>query len=667
MSGMPGRHPVASAAAALALCAALAPASPGATPDDPFSLLREAQRVTGATKRPQPLSETPSSVTIITAAEIRANGYHSVGEALRWVRGLFLTYDRNYAYLGVRGVQRPGDYNTKVLLALDGHTLNGNVFGEAYFGADLGIDMERIERIEVVRGPGSSLYGGDAVLAVVNLVTRRPRSEPGVTVSTRAGGPGEQRAFVAVASAGPGRPEWSLSGSILSARGEDLYFSEYDDPLSHFGRAVNGDREGAGALFANAAWGSWQLTAKYSDRYKRVPTGAYGTTFGDTRNRTYDGHDFVELSGTRALAPAVELQGRAYWDGARYHGYYVYGPDSATTVNVDHGDGDLVGGELRAHWSIDARNLLTLGAEGQYHHHVHLLNYDQSPYQLYLDRTVHRGVGAFYAQDELRFSRTAHLTAGARADGYSRHLPLVVSPRLDLVWNQGALTTWKLLTGTAFRLPTPYEDGYWTGYNGLPQPTLDPERVATVEAELEHHAGPLTLTLSAYASRIRDLIDLVAVDSVGNLQFANRQTALARGIEGEVVAVGAAGTRARLAVALQRSEDQGTHAVLTNSPTWNAHLVVTHAPAERRVSVGFGVRVLSPRLTLAGNHTRAAVVADARVGADLGHDLRLGLEAKNLADALYGDPASREHLQDQILQERRQLYLTLSYHRGQAP
>lgn len=93
---------------------------------DAFSMLQEEQTVTAATKRPQPLSETPSEVTVITASEIHAMGYHTLADALRWVRGLYVSDDRNYSYLGVRGLQRPGDYNNKVLLAIDGHTLNGN-------------------------------------------------------------------------------------------------------------------------------------------------------------------------------------------------------------------------------------------------------------------------------------------------------------------------------------------------------------------------------------------------------------------------------------------------------------------------------------------------------------------------------------------------------------
>jgi len=176
--------------------------------------------VTGVSRRPLPLSETPSSVTVIPAAEISAMGYRTLGEALRWVRGLFVTDDRNYTFLGVRGLQRPGDYNNKILLTLDGHSLNGAVYGDAAFGTEQGIDLEQVERIEVVRGPGSTIYGSYAALAVVNVVTRRAQSEPGTRFDLRAGGAGEWRGRASVASTLPMTATTVLSTPATSAVGD---------------------------------------------------------------------------------------------------------------------------------------------------------------------------------------------------------------------------------------------------------------------------------------------------------------------------------------------------------------------------------------------------------------------------------------------------------------
>ena len=129
--------------------------------------------VTGAAKHEQRVTEAPSSVTILTAADIRTFGWRTLGEALRSVRGFYATYDRNYSYLGVRGFARPTDYNNRVLFLIDGHRLNDNVYDAAYIGTEAPIDLDLVERIEVIRGPGSSLYGSSAFFGVVNIITRR--------------------------------------------------------------------------------------------------------------------------------------------------------------------------------------------------------------------------------------------------------------------------------------------------------------------------------------------------------------------------------------------------------------------------------------------------------------------------------------------------------------
>jgi iron complex outermembrane receptor protein len=653
-------------ARALALACLIAPAwiasARGAAPgDDPFESLRDEQLVTGAAKRPQPLSETPSAVTVITAEEIRAHGFTTVGEALRWVRGLFVTYDRNYTYVGVRGLLRPGDYNNKVLLTLDGHALNGSVYGDALFGPELGLDMERVERIEIVRGPGSALYGSNAALAVVNVVTRSPSREPGVTVAGRAGGAGEKRAYASIASARPGRPAWSIAGSWLDVTGEDLYFSEYDQPLTHSGVARDADGE-EGASFLGAVEGTgWRLAAKFNERMKRFPTGAFGTTFGDRRNRSYDGHDFVELEGTHLLAPSIELHARAYWDGARYHGYYVYGPDSASVLNFDGGNGDQIGTELRANWSPTSSDVVTSGVEGRRELSSHLINYDVDPYTSMLDRTIRRNLGAGYLQDEHRFGQ-AILTAGVRLDAYP-DLDPVASPRVDLVVRPGARTQWKLLAGSAFRAPSTYEADY-VFPGDPPQPRLRPERVTSVEANVVRTQGALSAILSLYENQVRDLIDLVGVGSAGQTVFANRARALSRGLEGELDLVRGPGVRIGFSAACQRSEDQDTGAELSNSPRWNVQISGMRASEGDPLSIGLGLRYLSPRLTLARNRTAAAVVMDGRVARWLGPEFQIAFDVRNLLNTSYGDPGSREHVEDQIAQDSRRIFLSMTYHGG---
>src|SRR5476649_2179945 len=132
----------------------------------------DAGRVFGASGRLQPVTEAPASVSFITAEEIQRYGYHTLADILRGVGGMYVTDDRNFSYLGVRGFGNPGDYNSRVLLLVNGHRVNDNVYGQAEIGEEFGIDPAMFERVEIIRGPASSLYDNSAFFAVVNVITR---------------------------------------------------------------------------------------------------------------------------------------------------------------------------------------------------------------------------------------------------------------------------------------------------------------------------------------------------------------------------------------------------------------------------------------------------------------------------------------------------------------
>lgn len=622
-----------------------------------LSLVGAGETVVAAAKRPQPVSETSSLVTVISRAEIEALGYHSLADALRWVRGMFVTDDRNYSYLGVRGLERPGDYNNKVLLTFDGHTMNGVVFGDALLGDELGLDLEAVERIEIVRGPGSALYGGHAVLAVVNVVMRHGRSAPAASVAARAGAGRERRGFASFSGTHASGVEWLVSGSWQAARGLDWYFPAYDSPATGNGRAVGADGEQAYAAYGTLEWRRSRLAVKLNDRMKRVPTAEFGTVFGDRRTRTWDGHDFVELSTTQPWGRAVELNARAYWDGARYHGVYVYDYGQGPVENIDTGNGDTFGTEWRVNWSASRSHLVTAGTEAQSWVRLGLENHDLDPYRLYFDRRWHGQVEAVYAQDEWRPTRTLIVTGGARVDRDTR-FGAITSPRLDAVWRLAPGTSAKLLAGTAFRGPTHYEDD-------SAAVRLDPERVRTYEAAVERAWTRTAATLSVYHTELRNRIDLVDVDSQGNSYYRNRGAVDSRGIEGELRLSTSHGMRARAALAYQRSTEAG--ADVTNSPRWNGHVLVAHAPEGARFTLAGGVRWLSSRLTRAGERTGGAAIVDARAGAHLGPRAVLGFEARNLFDAHAYDPASDALAADRLELEPRALFLTLSWRREPLP
>ena len=185
--------------------------------------------VSTASKFPQSIREAPASITVVTAEEIRRFGYRTLAEALKSVRGFYTTYDRNYTYVGMRGFARPGDYNTRILLLVDGHKLNDGIYDMAPVGTDFPIDIALIDRIEVIRGPGSSLYGTNAVFGVINVVTKTGSARKGARAEVLGGSLGTGGIAASYGqSLGTGL-EVLFSGSGYRSTGQSrIHYPEFD-------------------------------------------------------------------------------------------------------------------------------------------------------------------------------------------------------------------------------------------------------------------------------------------------------------------------------------------------------------------------------------------------------------------------------------------------------
>jgi iron complex outermembrane receptor protein len=106
--------------------------------------------VVGASKYKQKQSEIGAAVSVITRQEIRAFGWRTLDQALASLPGVYVTYDRQFTYLGVRGFGLPGDYDTRVLVTINGNRVNDPIFDSGPFGRELPLDMDLIERIEFI-------------------------------------------------------------------------------------------------------------------------------------------------------------------------------------------------------------------------------------------------------------------------------------------------------------------------------------------------------------------------------------------------------------------------------------------------------------------------------------------------------------------------------------
>ena len=187
----------------------------------------------------------------------------------------------------MRGFGRPSDYNNRVLVMIDGHRLNDNIYNAARIGTEGIVDLDLVERIEIIRGPGSALYGTSAFFAVVNVITRRGGALGGIELGAEAG---LEHTYRGRATAGWA---WGDTGDLLVSasrfeRGgpRELYFRSSITRIPG-GRAVDMDGDGATCLLVNARTGRLRLKARCLAHQGRAH-GRVGDQFGDPRFRTTD-------------------------------------------------------------------------------------------------------------------------------------------------------------------------------------------------------------------------------------------------------------------------------------------------------------------------------------------------------------------------------------------
>ncbi|MBZ5683211.1 MAG: TonB-dependent receptor plug domain-containing protein [Acidobacteriia bacterium] len=249
----------------------------------------------------QSTGEAPSSVTVITRDEFQKYGHRTLADILRSVRGFDITYDRNYSYAGVRGVNLPDVFNGRVLLLIDGHRINNNIYEQGLLGTEFPLDVDLIERVEIIRGPSSSLYGASAFFAVINVITRTPEDLNGCEFSFE---PASFGTYKGRASYG-GKVKGIglvLSGDFYDSQGQTLFYPEFNDPSTNNGIARNADYDSYQHFLAKISFRSFTLEGVYGGRNKGIPTASYGNVFGDPHTRTFDSQRHIDLGYQRPLS-----------------------------------------------------------------------------------------------------------------------------------------------------------------------------------------------------------------------------------------------------------------------------------------------------------------------------------------------------------------------------
>lgn len=557
--------------------------------------------VTTASKKPEKLSKSPAAVFIIDSEDIYRYGYKTLGDALSSIVGFYTSTDRSYDYVGVRGYMRPGDYNTRILLLVDGHRINDPMFDMAPIGEDFPIDMESVSRIEVVKGPGSSLWGSNALLAVVNVITRSGQDIAGGRVSA-----GTEKVFAEYGSS-TGSSEVACSAAGFKSVGEkQIYFPEFDTPETNNGIASNVDGTESSRGYLSASYKNLKLLLNKGSRLKMLPSGVYSTIFNDAHNKVRDTRSLLELSyeSSSASAHSRSLLARIFCDEYHYAGDYIY-DYPPVTINRDNYMTRWWGTEIRLSQPVTQKLSVTYGAEYLYAYELSENNYDVDPYMQYTQLSSTRTTQSLYALASYSPLDTLSMTLGTRYDDYST-FGQTWSPRAALIYSPREGTTLKALYGNAFRAPNSNE----VSSQAPSLPPLRPEKIETQELVWEQQLGSHNrLVTSLFRYNLSDIVTPVPADDIWSSSYmANLGSAKSNGVETQFETRTTSGIRGYAGLSIMRASDN--NGVISNSPDYLVTGGLSFPVLSNRYFVSPQLRTIGRLITRSGQAIGAEAVVD---------------------------------------------------------
>jgi iron complex outermembrane receptor protein len=501
-----------------------------------------------STRRAIPLREAPAIATVITAKEIRNMGARTLMDVLRLVPGMGIAItDQGFFRLEVRGTVT--GQSEKVLIMIDGHAMNKNPAGSAFpFFLDH-LSVDNIKKIEIVRGPGSALYGSNAFVAVINIITENAESMEGANLSVSGGSFDTQKYNLLAGKTF--KNGLKISGSIdyMKTHGPDLRIREDQLSGTPFTTAPgNADTrfEGAGINF-EASYNNLTYRGQYlaNDRGAYIGLGHALTDYNSIKSDNFWQELIFSHSFTKKFSSTMKL----YYDYFKQDWLAKVFPDGFAgsfpngMIGGPKAKNRTIGGDIQLDYSISDTNHLLAGLvyeEMKQYDVKAISNFNPNTGQ-YIgpvqdisswgnwNRNVKRDIFAAYIQDEWALKDNLSLTAGLRYDHYS-DFGDTTNPRLGIVWRFLENTDLKLLYGQAFRAPTFTELYSINNPTIMGNPDLAPEKIKTYEASIGYtYSGRFRIELNYFYNDIDDLI--VRDPSTSPATYANLGRAEIDGIE----------------------------------------------------------------------------------------------------------------------------------------
>ncbi len=484
------------------------PASPAPSADTETSI---------ASSRSRRIRETPGVVTILPRDELLASGARDLAEVLSRVPGFELGVDVGSAVgAGFRGIW---GHEGKILYLLDGVELNDLSYGT--FPLLRHLNVEQVERVEIIRGPGSALYGGHAELAVVNVVTRAAALDGGsvglVGGRTSSTSSGSSAAVAAGTTSGALR-----FGATASVGGGEASDRTYTDLYGTRADLAGSSGVRPALVTARAVWRSVDVRAVYDD-YRLQTVDGYDAVLPAVaverwRTAALDARATLELGGDVRLVPRVTYRWEKPWQETS-----TDFPDLYYDVTNQQ-----LKGRLALEWDTFVGPSVVAGVEGAVEEGRidHPSVTDPATGQPFLSYAGKPSVSSSWVAGfaEVEYdSRWVNLLAGARVENHSAFGTAFV-PRLAATRVLGPFHA-KLLASGAYRTPSIENVNYAAG-------TIEPERTTVYEAEVGWQlADAVSLAANVFDLTVKKPI---VYSFTGLDAYANEERTGSRGVEAEL-------------------------------------------------------------------------------------------------------------------------------------
>jgi iron complex outermembrane receptor protein len=620
----------------------------------------EIPTVYAASKIEQKATEAPASVTVVTSDDIKKFGYRTLADLLESVQGFNVSCDRDYDFLGARGISL-GDANNRVLLLVNGHRVNNNYTDGAAIGTDFILDVDLVDRVEVIRGPSAVLYGNNAFLGVINVITRQGRQVNGVEASFDYGAFDTYHGRVTIGQQFTNGMELLLSGTIYESAGaERLFFKQFTNTppaQNNHGVATNMDGGSFRSFFGSLGWGDLTLEGAFNDRDKVNPTALFGTTFNNPALRTVDEQGYAALKYAHSFPGVVDVTAKVSFDGYSHDIGYPFG----TLLYTEDYNGEWWDTELQLNKTLWDRLVLTLGGE----YRDDFLQQDQTSSQTSSQIPVEAervSYGA-YLQGDFAVLTNLHLNAGERFDQYG-DFASAFDPRVALIYNPVKTSTLKAIYGTAFRAPDFYEQYL----SGAQTQNISPEEITSYELDYDQEIGPhLRSSLSGFYNDMRHLI---VVDN-GSYTNLNAQT---KGVELALDSSWAGGIRGRASYSFEYTQNDTVPWQLPDSPNHMFKFNLSVPLIKDKIFAGAEYQFTSDRLSLHTPTTGTPITVQGETAGGYGvvnltlfsrnliKNLEFSASVYNVLNTQYWEPASDFHAGlDVIEQDGRTFRVKLTY------